>query len=158
MLNTLVRVALGGALLTAMTASSSMAIAHDIYTGVHGQNGQLCCGGGDCAPTVYRERGGTFEFLTREREWVAIPQERITFLPIPGDPRAMIRITPISATARRQSPTGAAPPRAMCSAIFSFTAPSSRRARSKAATRPGGRLVFLPKPAANPTWSADGTD
>lgn len=59
--------------------------AHDIYSGVHGKNGQLCCGGNDCAATSYRERGGHYEFLTRERQWIAIPQERITFLPIPGD-------------------------------------------------------------------------
>jgi hypothetical protein len=59
--------------------------AHDIYTGVHGKSGQLCCGGSDCAPTVYNEDGGRFEFLTREREWVTIPQDRITFLPLPGD-------------------------------------------------------------------------
>lgn len=60
--------------------------AHDIYTGLHGKNGQLCCGGDDCAITIYRETRGTFEFLTREKKWVAIPEERITFLPIPGDP------------------------------------------------------------------------
>ena len=29
--------------------------------------------------------GGHFEFLTREERWVEIPQDRITFLPIPGD-------------------------------------------------------------------------
>ena len=60
--------------------------AHDIYTGVHGKGGQLCCGGNDCAATIYRESGGRFEFLTREKRWVAIPQDRITFLPVPGDP------------------------------------------------------------------------
>lgn len=60
--------------------------AHDIYTGVYGKGGQLCCGGSDCAVTSYRERGGEFEFLTRERHWISIPAERITFLPIPGDP------------------------------------------------------------------------
>ena len=86
MMKAVVRVTLGGVLLMALTASFSMAEAHDMYTGVHGKNGQLCCGGDDCASTVYRERGGTFEFLTREQQWVAIPQERITFLPIPGDP------------------------------------------------------------------------
>lgn len=59
--------------------------AHEIYTGVHGKDGQLCCGGNDCAATTYRERGGDYEFLTRENKWVEIPQERITFLPIPGD-------------------------------------------------------------------------
>lgn len=86
MMKALARVALGGVLVAALAGSYSAAEAHDIYTGVHGRNGQLCCGGEDCASTVYRERGGTFEFLTREQEWVAIPEERITFLPIPGDP------------------------------------------------------------------------
>jgi hypothetical protein len=66
-------------------APLSAAGAHDIYTGVYGKNGQLCCGGNDCAATYYRERGGSFEFLTREQQWIAIPAERITFLPIPGD-------------------------------------------------------------------------
>ena len=75
--------ALGGALAAAPLSSVG---AHDIYTGVYGKNGQLCCGGNDCAATFFRERGGSFEFLTREREWIAIPAERITFLPIPGDP------------------------------------------------------------------------
>jgi hypothetical protein len=74
---------LGGA---AVVAPLSSAPAHDIYTNVHGKDGQLCCGGYDCAATSFRERGGRFEFLTRERRWIAIPQERITFLPIPGDP------------------------------------------------------------------------
>jgi len=64
------------------------ATAHDIYTGVHGRDGQLCCGGSDCAATAFREHGGEYEFLTREQRWIAIPQERITFLPIPGDPPA----------------------------------------------------------------------
>jgi hypothetical protein len=59
--------------------------AHDIYTGIHDKTGQLCCGGDDCAATSYRENGGRFEFYTRERRWVQIPQDRITFLPIPGD-------------------------------------------------------------------------
>jgi hypothetical protein len=59
--------------------------AHEIYTGLHGKNGQLCCVGDDCAATIYRERGGGFEFLTREGVWVAIPVDSITFLPVPGD-------------------------------------------------------------------------
>jgi hypothetical protein len=62
------------------------AYGHEIYTGLHGRNGQLCCGGDDCALTLYRERGDLYEFLTRENEWVAIPQARISFLPVPGDP------------------------------------------------------------------------
>jgi hypothetical protein len=85
MLGLSIRLALASAILSALLDASS---AHEIYTGVHGRNGQLCCGGSDCAATVYRERGGRFEFLTREQEWVEIPGERITFLPIPGDPPA----------------------------------------------------------------------
>jgi hypothetical protein len=61
------------------------ALSHEIYTGVTGKDGQLCCGAGDCSPTIYRENGGTFEFLTREHKWVEIPADRITFQPIPGD-------------------------------------------------------------------------
>jgi len=66
-------------------APLSVARAHDIYTGVHDKTGQLCCGGEDCAATSYRESAGRFEFLTREQRWVEIPEDRITFLPIPGD-------------------------------------------------------------------------
>ena len=83
MLKALLSATLGGAL---AIAPLSAAGAHEIYTGVHGKNGQLCCGGNDCAATSYREQGGRFEFLTRESRWVAIPSDRITFLPIPGDP------------------------------------------------------------------------
>jgi hypothetical protein len=83
MLKLLSGVLLGG---TLGAVSFSSVYAHDIYTGVHGRNGQLCCGGEDCAATSYRERGGQYEFLTRERQWIAIPEERITFLPVPGDP------------------------------------------------------------------------
>jgi hypothetical protein len=39
--------------------------AHDIYAGVHGKNGRLCCGGDDCARTIYHETGSVFGFLTR---------------------------------------------------------------------------------------------
>lgn len=80
------RHALAGALPLAWLASPVQVSAHDIYTGLQGKNGQLCCGGSDCAATVYRERGGSYEFLTREKAWVSIPAERITFLPVPGDP------------------------------------------------------------------------
>jgi hypothetical protein len=83
MLKALLSAILGGAL---VTAPLSLGRAHDIYTGVHGKDGQLCCGGSDCAATSFRERGGQFEFLTREQRWIAIPEERITFLPVPGDP------------------------------------------------------------------------
>ena len=81
---TLVLAALAFAVWTATHAH-----AHDIYTGVYGRGAagtqQLCCGGSDCAATHYRERGEHYEFLTREGEWVAVPQERVTFLPVPGD-------------------------------------------------------------------------
>ena len=47
----------------------------------------------DCAAaaTIARRpriasRAVEFEFLTRESRWIAIPSDRITFLPIPGDP------------------------------------------------------------------------
>ncbi len=83
MVKALLSAALGGAL---AAAPLSVVSAHDIYTGVHGKNGQLCCGGSDCAATSFRERGGRYEFLTREQRWIAIPEDRITFLPIPGDP------------------------------------------------------------------------
>ena len=53
MMNALFRATLGGALIA---ASFSAVSAHDIYTGVHGKNGQLCCGGTDCAVTSYREQ------------------------------------------------------------------------------------------------------
>lgn len=58
---------------------------HDIYSGVHGKDGQLCCGDNDCSATTYVEHGEQFSFLTREYKWVQIPVGRITFLPIPGD-------------------------------------------------------------------------
>ena len=83
MLKALLSATLGGALAIAPLSAPR---AHEIYTGVHGKNGQLCCGGNDCAATTYRESGGRFEFLTREEQWVEIPSQRIIFLPIPGDP------------------------------------------------------------------------
>jgi hypothetical protein len=85
MLKALLCATLSGAL---TIAPFSAPVAHSIYTGVHGKDGRLCCGGNDCAATSYREQGGDFEFLTRESRWVSIPQERITFLPVPGDPPA----------------------------------------------------------------------
>jgi hypothetical protein len=83
MLKALICATLSGALTIAPISAPR---AHDIYTGVHGKDGRLCCGGSDCAITSYREQGGAFEFLTRESRWVNIPPERITFLPVPGDP------------------------------------------------------------------------
>lgn len=74
------------AIILAVWFTVTPAMAHDIYTGVHGKGGALCCGGSDCALTSYRESGGAFEFLTKEGHWISIPADRITFLPIPGDP------------------------------------------------------------------------
>ena len=62
------------------------ALPHDIYTNVHGRNGQLCCGGDDCFQTIYREIKGRYEFQKKDGLWVELPEERITFLPIPGEP------------------------------------------------------------------------
>jgi len=83
MLKALLCATLSGALTIAPLSAPR---AHSIYTGVHGKDGRLCCGGNDCAATSYREQGGDFEFLTRESRWIKIPPERITFLPVPGDP------------------------------------------------------------------------
>jgi hypothetical protein len=55
----------------AVTTISAVS-AHDIYTGVTGKQGALCCGGSDCSATSYREREGRFESLTREQEWIGI--------------------------------------------------------------------------------------
>jgi hypothetical protein len=72
-------------IISALCLTASCAYAHDIYTGVHGKDNQLCCGGSDCAPTKYRIVNGHYEFLTREGPWVEIPENRITFLPVPGE-------------------------------------------------------------------------
>jgi hypothetical protein len=69
----------------AFLSVSWAAQAHDIYTGLHGKDKQLCCGGNDCAVTHFREQADHYEFKTRDGAWVAIPQDRITFLPIPGE-------------------------------------------------------------------------
>lgn len=58
---------------------------HEIYSNLRNKNGMLCCGGNDCARTIYRENGRKFQFLTRKQEWLEIPNDRIQFLPVPGD-------------------------------------------------------------------------
>jgi hypothetical protein len=125
MLKLLSGVLLGGAL---GAVSFSSVYAHDIYTGVHGRNGQLCCGGEDCAATSYRERGGQYEFLTRERQWIAIPEERITFLPVPGDP-PNVHIMRISVIDRRPTAIASPAPRRTSSRASSSIALSSGPAR-----------------------------
>ena len=75
-----------GLLLSAgLSVLATPSISHEIYSGVHGKDATPCCGANDCSATVYREKGGRFEFLTREKHWVVVPEDRITFLPIAGD-------------------------------------------------------------------------
>lgn len=76
-------------LLMFILLTSAPAWSHDIYTNVHGKDGQLCCGDQDCFPTFYRNVGGDYEiFIIAQNRWLRVPEERITFLPIPGDPSA----------------------------------------------------------------------
>jgi len=79
MLKALLSATLGGALTIAPLSAPR---AHDIYTGMHGKGGQLCCGGNDCAATSIREQGGRYEFLTREEKWIAIPADRAETWPV----------------------------------------------------------------------------
>ena len=73
-------------IVAALTAAlATPAAAHEWYQGLHGKDGQLCCGADDCEPTVFEERRGEFYFYTREKHWLRVPSERITFLPVPGD-------------------------------------------------------------------------
>ena len=79
-------------ILVAAMCCASLAMAHDIYNGLRMKDGTLpCCGGSDagaardCWRTIYRERGGDFEFRTRSGDWVHVPTDRIQFTPIPGD-------------------------------------------------------------------------
>ena len=64
------------------------AFPHDIYSGVY-SNGRLCCGGdpvtGDCGPTQWSLRDGQYFIRSREGKWIHVPQDQITFLPVPGD-------------------------------------------------------------------------
>lgn len=79
---------IGGYFAMCAAFGATPAHAHDIYTGVYGKGGQLCCGGDDCASTTWREHGSNYEFLSREGDWIPVPEDRITFRPIPGDPPA----------------------------------------------------------------------
>ena len=69
----------------ALPLTVAPAPAHDLYTGVRGKDGQLCCGGNDCAVTEYRMRPGGADFFVKNEEWIFVPEARITFLPVPGD-------------------------------------------------------------------------
>lgn len=76
----------------AALALTTAASAHDIYSTLRMKDGALpCCGGEDagasrdCWRTVYRERGGAFQFRMNDGDWVSVPSDRIQFTPIPGD-------------------------------------------------------------------------
>lgn len=77
------------AILLAAVMMIEPALAHDVYSGIKGKDGQLCCGGDganpDCRRTVFRERGSSYEFRTPDGDWLPVPSDRITFLPLPGD-------------------------------------------------------------------------
>jgi hypothetical protein len=72
-------------LCAALSVVAAPAVGHEIYSSVKGKDGTPCCNNFDCSATIYREKGDTFEFLTRENHWVPIPIEMIIFLPVPGD-------------------------------------------------------------------------
>ncbi len=77
----------------ALTAAlvAAPVLSHDVYTSLHGKNGQWCCNGdangvkGDCAPALAKARGDGYDFLVRGKDWVHVPNSRITFLPVPGE-------------------------------------------------------------------------
>ena len=77
------------AILIAFAAGTKQAHSHDIYTGVHGKDNQLCCGGdpvtGDCRETTYRMSKGHYLFMKRDGTEVDVPESMITFLPVPGE-------------------------------------------------------------------------
>ena len=77
---------MGAAALVFITwAILDRAWSHEIYTNIHGKDGQWCCNEGDCFATIYEEKGATFFIKTREGDSAILPSAAITFLPIPGD-------------------------------------------------------------------------
>ncbi len=84
--------------------------AHDIYSGVHGKTGNLCCGGdpitGDCTPAPARARGGFIEFIIHPPSirksysgmadiTISVPDSEVTFLPIPGEEKQSLPPAPV---------------------------------------------------------------
>ena len=109
MMKGFLRAVFGGVI--AVAARSPAASAHDIYSGVHGKNGQLCCGGDDCAATFYRERRRPFRIPDARAAMDRDPRGTHHF---PADSRrtatrTSIRTARIYAIARRQTPIGSAP-------------------------------------------------
>ena len=64
----------------------TLAHAHEWYTDLHDKTGQYCCNGQDCSVSHFKLNNGHYSFMTREGHWVEIKTDRITFLPVPGDP------------------------------------------------------------------------
>ena len=72
----------------AMFSMTGPASPHDIYTGVTGKDGQLCCGAEDCFRTTYAERKAHFFFHLKPEDGGAeldIPADMITWMPVVGD-------------------------------------------------------------------------
>ncbi len=63
---------------------------HEIYTGLHGRTGNLCCGGSDCSVTTYRERGSRTE--TAKSPGCPCPGPDSYSCPIPGDDMSDARL------------------------------------------------------------------
>ncbi len=62
--------------------------AHGIYDGVHGFDGQMCCGDDDCFLTTYAEHKTHFFFRLKPADGAVeldIPEAMITWQPIAGD-------------------------------------------------------------------------
>lgn len=61
---------------------------HEIYTGVTGRDGQLCCGADDCFVTTYYEKKTHFFFKLKPEDGgvsIDVPADSITWTPIVGD-------------------------------------------------------------------------
>jgi len=77
----------------ALLMGLSAAHGHDIYKGVYGSSGRLCCGGdpvtGDCealAPEQITELPDAFVFQSRRyNSTVLVPKSKIEYRAIPGE-------------------------------------------------------------------------
>lgn len=73
--------------------SSTEAYPHDVYKGVYGRKGNLCCGGdpqaGDCEALnwdqIHTDRGVTIIDSKRYGHPVLVPEDRIVWGGIPGE-------------------------------------------------------------------------
>jgi hypothetical protein len=62
--------------------------AHDIYSSLRDRSGYQCCGGEDCEAVgsdfVIRPDGSVVLLSRRQHAWIAVAQEKITWLVVPG--------------------------------------------------------------------------